>query len=127
MPLENIGELRLNGDNKIVFEPLNTTNYLTTSFGLSSIVSTPVLREVLKEEAVALEERIPFIITPEELEKSTFTLRPYVKYAAVFLLAISTGLTGYRFYNERLTTQQLVQEKKSQEGLQHFDWLKPHE
>lgn len=114
MSLVNIGALRLNGDKKIIFEPSSSTNYLTTSFGLTSIVSTPVIREILKEKAIALEERIPFIITPEQREKSNFTLRPYIKYAAIFLLALSTGLTGYRFYNERLSTQQLVQEEAQQ-------------
>ena len=112
--LVDIGDLQLNEDHKIIFEPSKTTNFLTTSFGLSSIVSTPVIREVLKEEAVALEERIPFLITPEQREKSSFTFRPYLKYAAIFLLALSTGMTGYRFYNESLSNRQLVQEEAQQ-------------
>ena len=111
--LSNIGELWLNSEGKMQFQPSYQVNYLTSSFGLSSFVSTPVAREVLKEEVVKLEENIPFIITPEKREKASF--RPYLKYAAIFLLAVSTGLTGYRFYNENLTNQQLVQEEAQEQ------------
>lgn len=108
LTLANIGELWLNREGKIQFQPSYKVNYLTSSFGLSSFVSLPVTRERLKETVTELEEKIPFIITPEERKKSNF--RPYMKYAAIFLLAISTGLTGFRFYNETSAKQQLARE-----------------
>jgi len=106
--LSNIGELWLNREGKIQFQPSYKVNYLTASFGLSSFVSIPVTREVLKQSVTELEEKIPFIITPEERKKSNF--RPYLKYAAIVLLALSTGLTGFRFYSETATSQQLARE-----------------
>ncbi len=102
----NIGELWLNREGKIQFQPEKKINYLTSSFGLSSVVSPAVTREVLKEEVVALEEKIPFMITPEERKKGP--IREYLKYAAVILLAISTGITGFRMYDESKDTRQLV-------------------
>ncbi|MGB5820119.1 MAG: SPOR domain-containing protein [Saonia sp.] len=105
----NVGELWLNTEGKIQFQPSYQVNYLTTSFGMSSFVSVPVVREALKEEVAELEEKIPFIITPEQREKTFY--RPYLKYAAILLLAFSTGLTGYRFYHENLNKQQLAQEE----------------
>jgi hypothetical protein len=107
--LNNIGELQLNGEGRIVFQPSKQVNYLTSSFGLSSFVSAPVLREELKVEVAALEEKVPFIITPEE--RGTSAIRPLLKYAAIALLTISTGLTGYRIYNETVTNQLLTQQK----------------
>ncbi|MEX0287702.1 MAG: SPOR domain-containing protein [Flavobacteriaceae bacterium] len=104
----NIGELWLNREGKIQFQPSNKVNYLTSSFGFSSFVSLPVTREVLKETVTELEEKIPFIITPEERKKTNF--RPYMKYAAIILLALSTGLTAFRFYDETSTKQQLARE-----------------
>ncbi len=68
----------------------------------------PVTREVLKEEVVALEEKIPFIISPEKRETNSF--RPYLKYAAILLLALSTGLAGYRVYNNGLVNEQLARQ-----------------
>jgi len=106
-----IGKLWLNKDGKISFEPAVKVNYLTTSFGLSSCVSAKITREILKEQIVALEEEIPFMITPEQRE--TNQIRPYLKYAAVMFLGLSLGFTGYRFYNEnenpKLVVQQNVQ------------------
>ena len=109
LTLENLGDLKSNKDGRILFQPSYQLNHLTSSFGLSSFVSTPIAREVLKKEVLAMEEKVPFIITPER-RKENF-LRPYLKYAAIFLLALSTGLTGYRLYNEGLNQRQLVVEK----------------
>ena len=108
LKLSNIGELWLNSEGKIQFQPSYKVNYLTTSFGLSSFVSIPVTREVLKETVTELEEKIPFIITPEKRKKSNF--RPSLKYAAIVLLALSTGLTGFRFYSETSARQLLARE-----------------
>ncbi len=109
LKIANIGELWLNRESKIQFQPSYEVNYLTASYGFSSFVSTPVTREVLKEEVVELEEKIPFIITPEERKQHNF--RPYLKYAAILLLALSTGLTGYRFYSDTMDTSTVVREE----------------
>ncbi|MBT8179809.1 MAG: HU-CCDC81 and SPOR domain-containing protein [Flavobacteriaceae bacterium] len=105
--LDRIGELWLNREGKVQFQPVKKVNYLTTSFGLSAVVAPPVTREVLKEEVEALEEKIPFIITPEERREGT-SFRPLLKYAAVVLLALSAGITGFRFYEENLDKNQLA-------------------
>ncbi|MBS9461207.1 SPOR domain-containing protein [Flagellimonas sp. 389] len=101
--LFGIGELWLNKEQKVQFQPEDKINYLTSSFGLSAFTATPIQREVLKEEVEELEEKIPFIITPETREQSSF--RPWLKYAAIFLLAVSLGVTSYRTYGD-------VQQKK---------------
>ena len=111
--LAHIGGLWSNSNHKLQFQPFNKINYLTSSFGLSSVVSAQVTREVLKEEVIALEEKIPFIFTPEKREAAS--IRPYLKYAAIFLLALSTGLTGFRLYKENLNQQQLTVEKVQEE------------
>lgn len=109
LALENIGELWLNREGNIQFKPALKVNYLTSSFGLSSVISQPVLREVLKEEVVEMEEKIPFIITPEEKKKGAF--REYLKYAAVILLAVSVGVTGYMVYEDTVNTNQMVHQE----------------
>ncbi len=110
--LKNIGSFKPTKEGKLIFQPSKQTNFLTSSFGLSSFVSTPVLREVLKEEVEALEEKVPFIITPEERKKNEF--RPILKYAAIILLALSAGFTGYRTYDKAITNE-LVSQEKAQE------------
>lgn len=108
LSLKNIGLLWLNGEGRIQFQPYYEVNYLTSSFGLSSFKPIPVTREVLKEEVETIEEKIPFIISPEQREKGSF--RPYLKYAAILLLALSAGLTGYRVINDEFQSQQVVRE-----------------
>lgn len=112
LELANIGELWLNSEGKIQFQPDQKINFLTSSFGFSSLVAPKVTREALKEEVVALEEKIPFIITPEERRKGAF--RPYLKYAAIILLAVSTGLTGFRIYENGSNSLQLAREDAQQ-------------
>lgn len=118
LDLATIGELWLNTDHKIQFQPHYDINYLTPSFGLSSFVSAPVTREVLKEEVVTLEEDTPLIITPEKRQLSSF--RPYLKYAAVILLAFSTGLSGLHFHYETINQKQLVDQKVTEEVSKHI-------
>ncbi|WP_136468170.1 SPOR domain-containing protein [Flagellimonas onchidii] len=111
--LFGIGKLWLNHERKIQFRPENKTNFLTSSFGLSAFTATPIQRETLKEEVEELEEKIPFIITPEKREQSSF--RPWLKYAAVILLAVSLGSTSYRAYDELQQKQVTVQQDAQQE------------
>ncbi|NND16585.1 MAG: HU-CCDC81 and SPOR domain-containing protein [Eudoraea sp.] len=106
LTIGSVGKIWTNNAGKIQFQPNEKVNFLTSSFGLSAIVHTPATREVLKEEVVALEEKVPFIITQEKRE--AFNFRPYLKYAAVILLAFSTGLTGFRAYENTLENSTLV-------------------
>ena len=48
--LESIGSFYLSKDGKYIFEPSNTVNYLTSSFGLNTYVSQAVKREEYKEK-----------------------------------------------------------------------------
>lgn len=113
LSLKQIGLLWNNAENRIQFQPYYEVNYLTSSFGLSSFKSIPVTREVLKEEVEAIEEKIPFIISPEKREKTSF--RPYLKYAAIILIAISAGFTGYQVLNNGFQSRQVVREDAKKE------------
>lgn len=106
--LIDIGSLWSGTEGKIQFQPSGSVNYLTSSFGMSSFVSAPITREVLKTKVVELEEKIPFTFTPEKRE--TLILRPYLKYAAVVLLALTTGFAGYQYYRTNQNNQQLARE-----------------
>ncbi len=109
----DIGELWFNNEGNIQFQPSKQHNFLPSSFGLAPVKTAPVVREVLKTQVNALEEQTPILITPEKREAYSF--RPYLKYAAIFLLAVSTGFTGYRAYQNSLETQQLAYEEAQQQ------------
>lgn len=111
--LANLGEVWAGSEGKIQFQPSNTTNFLTASYGLSPFVAAPVAREVLKEEVVALEEKAPIAFTPEK--RDAVAARPYLKYAAVALLALTTGFAGFQFYKADQNNQQLAREDAQQQ------------
>lgn len=112
--LKNIGEISVNNEMNWVFEPANTVNYLTDSFGLSSFVSPEITREVLKQEVEALEEKAPIIFTPER--KRDYS---YLKYAAVFVVMLSAGGFGYKtYYDQQIETKTLAVQKNVQEKVQ---------
>ncbi|WP_291137317.1 SPOR domain-containing protein [Flavobacterium sp. UBA7663] len=112
--LKNIGEISVNNEMNWVFEPANTVNYLTDSFGLSSFVSPEITREVLKQEVEALEEKAPIIFTPER--KRDYS---YLKYAAVFVVMLGAGGFGYKtYYDQQIQTKTLAVQKNVQEKVQ---------
>ncbi|AUC82905.1 SPOR domain-containing protein [Lacinutrix sp. Bg11-31] len=108
LSLENIGDLKLNSEGKIEFNPSYHLNYLTNAFGLSQLVSPAVTREVYKEEVDAIEKVIPLTITPEKRKT-----RPYLKYAAIALIALTiSGLvSGNNYINEIESQNQIAQEE----------------
>ena len=104
--LKNIGELWVNESENIQFQPSESVNYLSASFGLVPVVSNAVTREVLKEKVAAIEEKTPLLFTPEKRDS-----RVYLRYAAVFLLLISMGAAGYPiFKNNRMHRYKVVQQ-----------------
>ena len=112
--LKNIGEISVNNEMNWVFEPANTVNYLTDSFGLTPFVSPEITREILKQEVEALEEKAPIIFTPER--KKDYS---YLKYAAVFVVMLGAGGFGYKtYYDQQIETKTLAVQKNVQEKVQ---------
>lgn len=112
--LKNIGAISLNTENNIVFEPLESLNYLTDAFGLASFVSPPVKREVFKKEITILEENVPIQFTPEKRGA-----QPWLKYAAIFALGLGmAGFFGNQWYQKKIATETLLVEKAVQQKVE---------
>jgi len=112
--LKNIGNLSLNTENNIVFEPLESLNYLTDAFGLASFVSPQVKREVFKKEVAILEETTPIQFTPEKRGS-----QPWLKYAAVFAIGLGmAGFFGNQWYEKKIATETLLVEKAVQQKVE---------
>ncbi|WP_027138156.1 HU domain-containing protein [Gaetbulibacter saemankumensis] len=112
LSFKNIGEIVLNAEGKILFEPSYQLNYLTDSFGLSQFISPSVTRESLKQEVEAIEKIVPLTFTPERRKN-----RPYFKYAAVAVIALTLGgLVASNFYvNQIEEHNQLAQEEATKQ------------
>ena len=109
---KNIGEIVLNNEGKISFEPSHNLNYLTDAFGLSQFVVPTVTSEVYKEKVEALEEAIPLTFTPEKRKA-----RPYLRYAAIALIALTVGsFAASKYYVGQIEQHnQIAQEEANKE------------
>ena len=108
LTFENIGDLSFNNEGKIEFSPTYHLNYLTDAFGLSQLVSPPILREVYKEEVETIEKEVPLTIT-EHKPKS----RSYLKYAAIAIIALTAGglISSNYYINQIEAHNRLAQEE----------------
>lgn len=112
--LKNIGKLSLNSENNIIFEPLESSNYLTAAFGLASFISPPVKREFYKNQVAVLEEKAPIQFTPEKR-----AAQPWLKYVAIFAVGLGmAGFFGNQWYQKKIATETLLVEKAVQEKIE---------
>jgi len=81
--LDKIGSLNLNAQGQMVFEPQVNINYLTTSYGLSSLIASQILSK----------DTHPVI-------KLNNQPKTFLKYAAIFVIGFSTIGIGNQFYQD---------------------------
>ncbi len=101
--LDKIGNLSLSKEHKIIFEPLETVNYLTSSFGLDSFNSPAVKREEYKQKTILLD--------------TTAKRKPsYFKYAATVAAFLALGGIGWQSMqqNQIKALETEYQEKRNQ-------------
>ncbi len=111
--IKNVGNIVLNEEGTIVFEPQEALNYLTDAFGLSSFVAPPVKRQSEQKQLEALATKTIAINSPEV--KSTTN---WLKYAAVFALGISSAAYfGNHWYTGHLEKEQMLVEQAVQEKV----------
>lgn len=116
--LNNIGDLLLNEEGSINFEPSPHINYLTDAFGLSQFTTAQVSREMYKENVETLEKVIPIAITPEKRASRGSTYRTYFKYAAIGLLFLTIGgLVSSNYYGNQIDNHNQIAQEDANEQL----------
>jgi len=103
--IDRIGSLTLNNQNKIVFEPQLSINYLIASYGLSNVIAPKIIRQ-----------NNSLFVGKNNQTKSV------LKYAAIFILGLSTIGFGNKLYQEYKINKQIVitqtQQKANQNKIQ---------
>lgn len=110
LELENIGTLNLTKEGNLIFEPIATVNYLTSSFGLSSYVSPAVKRIAYKEQVRELETVAPILPAEENKRKTP----AFIKYAAAAAIIFALGTVGWNQYN-KIEHNNLIAKAESQQ------------
>jgi nucleoid DNA-binding protein len=116
LSFKNIGEIRLNADKNIVFSPYDQINYLTSSFGLTPFISPMLKREIFEKEIEIIEENATITMVAD----SKKTANPYLKYAAIFILALGvSGSVGYTLYQNQIASEKILVETAVQKQVQN--------
>ena len=111
LSFKNIGDIVLNHEGKIIFEPSYHLNYLTDAFGLTQFVSPIIAREVYKE----VEKVSPITITAEKQKNKSF-----FKYAAVAVLALTIGgLGASKYYMNQIETHNQLAQEEAEEQIEN--------
>lgn len=112
---EGIGELSFNTENNIYFKPSNKTNFLATSFGLSSVNTTNITRETTTQKAVETAKVTPVIA----IDKSKPARKSYRNYAAVGLLALGLiGIAGSKLYFDEVQNHNEIAQQEANKTLE---------
>lgn len=109
LTLPTIGAFQCNSEGSLVFEPTSNSNYLMTSFGLSSVMASSVDRVA----TIPLQETVA---VPQQRKKSKYA---FVKYAAVITLFLGVGsVIADKGYDAYLNDQSYTIEKNVQSKVQ---------
>lgn len=109
---QNIGDLLLNNESNIVFNPSYHVNYLTDAFGLAHFNANDVQREVYKTQVEAIEEKAPILLTQEKRTNS------WLKYAAAAVIVL--GLSGFgaaKYYTNQVQEHNAVAEETANKQI----------
>lgn len=102
LKLDKVGRFSLSEKDQLIFEPLEHINYLSSSFGLSSLHADPVKR---REEKI-----IP--MTPAASKSKIGSL---ARYAAAAAVVLSLSIVGWNGYQTNMQQKEMAKEQKKLE------------
>ena len=112
--LASVGRLSLNHEGSLVFEHSASTNFHTASFGLSSLVSPAIQREIYLQQTETPEEKAPIVLIPETRKNYG-----YLKYAAILVVGLGTsGFFGNQYYQNQIERQTAIVQTEVQKEVQ---------
>jgi len=119
LKLDQIGIFNLVAEDKILFLPLTTRNYLAEAYGLTSFIHKPVIKNIKKPAEKAVAKTV--IATPKTtvkaknsfhkptkkvIRKKTQKNREFWKYAAVFVVGLGLFGGGIGYLKNQSTQSQ---------------------
>ena len=107
--LNNIGDFTLNQDRKLEFTATNTTNYNTASFGLAPFNASIITTE---------NEAVPVAVKSLQTSQKSTTI-PWMRYAAVGLIAITLGgATGLKVYENSVEAHNFAAKQEADSQIE---------
>ena len=113
LAIENIGTFTINANGNYIFEPANTVNYLTTSFGLNSY-NSPAVKRIEYQQKVKQLETIAPVLTKENNRKTP----AFIKYAASAAILFALGTLGWNEYQKNEYNNLVVEAELQQQQVE---------
>lgn len=114
LSIKDVGILKLNTENSLVFEASQQPNYLTNSFGLTSFVSPTIKREICKKQITVLEKKSPITFTLNSKRSHS-----YLRYTAVFVVTLGVTSIGLKLRNTHIENETLIVKKEVQREIEN--------
>lgn len=111
--LSNIGVISLDSEGKLIFEPSAIQNYLTSSFGLTTLNSAAVTRGVYTTKESEITPIIP--LTSQTTKRKT---PAFLKYAASAAILFAVGSFAWNSYNVKQYNEQILAEQEQQKAVE---------
>ena len=112
----SIGSIYLNAVGTLTFEASSQVNFHTSSFGLNTFVSPTVKRTIFEASDEAV-EKVPIVLVPET---TTSARNSYLKYAAVFIIALAAaGSFGYKMHINKMEEELKIVQTEVQKDVQN--------
>lgn len=121
--LDSIGIFLIDESDKLIFEPNTEENYLLDSFGMETLEIEKVYGKVVdfQHEMTPSHESEEFSTSEQEEETETEEVKqkPYLKYAAVGVLALGlAGFGGFFQYQSHVEKHNLSEAEKAESMIQ---------
>ena len=123
LEIENVGSLHKNENDVIIFDPVYSINYLTSSFGLDTYVS-PAIKRISENK----KEVIPTPVIPIHRAEGHKEKTPaFIKYAAAAVIVFALGTVGWKQYQNftynNLIAQSELQQQKVDKTIQEATFI----
>ncbi len=109
LELQRIGTLERK-ENSIVFEPSNTVNYLTSSYGLSSYTSKAIAQKETK-------------VIPIHRSEDKKGIPAFIKYAASVAVLLALGTASFKIYKNNVYEQQVAEVRQQEKAIQEATFV----
>ncbi len=118
--IDDVGELSINDDDKVIFNPSNSFNFDLNSFGLS-----PYTKVTLQNDYSNSSSNKSNIYSMEKSNDESFSFRPDksikkfspLKYVAIGIISLLVISFSYYLIDDYIDEQRLVSAKKGQEKI----------
>jgi len=115
----SLGEMKLNQNKKIEFEPYGKLNFDSSVFGLSPFTKKPLSSFKNSKTITVTGKREKLIFTPENKYRKLPLSKTFFRYAAIGLIGIALSVSTFYFGDHYINNQRHINQEIAQNKIQN--------